>query len=80
MQMSADQASSDPGSLGRETIARRPYQLWEREGWPEGRDVDHWLRAERNLSGDGPENPGGDAVTLADEDSAGSPSVSPAHA
>lgn len=22
------------------------YQIWEEEGYPEGRDVEHWLRAE----------------------------------
>jgi hypothetical protein len=30
-------------------IARRAYELWEREGWPNGRDLDHWLRAEREI-------------------------------
>ena len=28
-------------------IRERAYQLWEQEGRPEGRDLDHWLRAER---------------------------------
>jgi hypothetical protein len=26
-------------------IARRAYSLWEEEGRPEGRDLDHWSRA-----------------------------------
>ena len=27
-------------------IAKRAYVLWELEGQPTGRDVEHWLRAE----------------------------------
>ena len=27
-------------------IAKRAYALWELEGEPTGRDVEHWLRAE----------------------------------
>lgn len=27
-------------------IARRAYDLWEREGKPQGRDFDHWVEAE----------------------------------
>jgi hypothetical protein len=27
-------------------IARRAYAIWEEEGQPRGRDLDHWLRAE----------------------------------
>jgi hypothetical protein len=30
-------------------IRERAYQLWEEEGRPEGRDVDHWLNAEHEL-------------------------------
>jgi hypothetical protein len=26
-------------------IRERAYQIWEREGRPEGRDFDHWTRA-----------------------------------
>lgn len=29
-----------------ETTAARAYQLWEQEGCPHGRDLEHWLRAE----------------------------------
>jgi hypothetical protein len=32
-----------------EAIRMRSYQIWEREGRPEGRDVDHWLRALEEL-------------------------------
>lgn len=30
-------------------IGKRAYQIWEEEGRPEGRDVEHWLRAEAEL-------------------------------
>lgn len=33
----------------RTVIALRAWEIWQREGCPEGRDLDHWLRAEREL-------------------------------
>lgn len=30
-------------------IGTRAYELWEKEGRPNGRDVAHWLEAERML-------------------------------
>jgi hypothetical protein len=30
-------------------IAERAYRIWEGEGRPCGRDLDHWLRAEAEL-------------------------------
>ena len=30
-------------------IRERAYGLWEADGRPEGEDMDHWLRAERDL-------------------------------
>lgn len=35
----------------RPEIERRAYELWEHEGRPEGRDLEHWLAAERQLLG-----------------------------
>jgi hypothetical protein len=32
-------------------IARRAYEIWLNEGAGHGRDLDHWLRAERELAG-----------------------------
>ena len=32
-----------------EQIAMRAYELFEQEGFMHGNDVDHWLRAEREL-------------------------------
>ena len=34
-----------------ERIRRRAYELWEAEGWPQGREQDHWAQAERELMG-----------------------------
>ena len=30
-------------------IAKRAYSLWEIEGRPSGRELDHWLRAEAEM-------------------------------
>ncbi len=32
-----------------DVIRQRSYEIWEREGCPEGRDIEHWLRARREL-------------------------------
>lgn len=32
-----------------ETISERAHAIWESEGRPTGKDVEHWLRAEREL-------------------------------
>lgn len=29
-----------------EQIRRLAYSIWETEGYPEGRDIEHWLKAE----------------------------------
>src|SRR5262249_15384735 len=33
-----------------ETIARRAYEIYIAEGMPDGRDIEHWKRAEQELS------------------------------
>jgi len=33
----------------RARIERRAYELWERDGRPEGRDHAHWQQAEREI-------------------------------
>ena len=33
-----------------ERIRTRAYELWEAEGRPEGREVDHWLQAAQGLA------------------------------
>jgi hypothetical protein len=32
-------------------IRQRAFELWERDGRPEGRDMDYWFRAEAELTG-----------------------------
>jgi hypothetical protein len=32
-----------------ERIKRRAYEIWEREGRPSGRDVEHWREAEAEI-------------------------------
>jgi hypothetical protein len=33
------------------TISARAYSIWEREGRPDGRALNHWLQAEAELIG-----------------------------
>lgn len=43
-------------SSNHQEIAKRAYALWEQEGCPHGRDLEHWDKAERELTmpGGGP--------------------------
>jgi len=43
-------ASSESPDL-RTEIAKRAYEIWLKEGAGHGCDLDHWLRAERELAG-----------------------------
>jgi DUF2934 family protein len=36
----------------RQEIRARAHELWEQDGRPSGRDLEFWLRAERELKGD----------------------------
>jgi hypothetical protein len=36
-------------------IAQRAFEIYEREGRPEGKHVEHWLQAEQELRGQSPE-------------------------
>ena len=45
------------GPIGREEIEQRAREIWESEGRQDGRDLEHWLRAERELRSRG--NPNG---------------------
>jgi hypothetical protein len=33
----------------RQAIRERAYAFWEQEGYAEGKDVEHWLRAEAEI-------------------------------
>lgn len=39
--------SIDPGAPDHDSIAFRAWEIWLSEGCPDGRDVDHWIRAEQ---------------------------------
>jgi hypothetical protein len=46
----ANNATASPESRDlRAEIARRSYEIWLNEGAVHGCDLDHWLRAEREL-------------------------------
>ena len=42
-------------------IRERAHELWEQAGRPEGKAVEHWLQAERELSGDDARDPEAEA-------------------
>ena len=45
-----------------ERIRQRAHEIWESEGRPQGRDADHWSRAEQELKNEmGNEQPAQDA-------------------
>ena len=43
----SNQMSNQPSP---EQIAGAAYLIWEKEGWPHGRDIVHWLQAEEQLN------------------------------
>ena len=44
-----NRSSKTKGSLTREDIQRRAWEIWQSEGCPEGRALEHWLQAEEEL-------------------------------
>jgi hypothetical protein len=38
-----------PIELDRSTIERRAWEIWQSEGCPNGRELEHWLRAEQEI-------------------------------
>ena len=42
-------ASGEGQSLREQAIRERAYAIWEQEGRPDGKDLDHWLRAEAEI-------------------------------
>ena len=45
----AKKTGNTVGTVPREDIARCAYEIWEREGRPEGRHAEHWQQAEMTL-------------------------------
>lgn len=60
-----------PGGDDKQRIRERAYELWEREGRPHGRHVDHWMQAEQEAQGrggaEGAGRRGGDAGLFGEE-------------
>ena len=48
-QPSTDSSTSSTHGISADAISRRAYEIWEREGRPEGCDLRHWLQAEQEL-------------------------------
>ena len=42
-------SSGEGQSTREEAIRERAYAIWEGEGRPDGKDLDHWLRAETEI-------------------------------
>jgi len=57
MSLDQDQSPSKPENPGQSSkwngqereIAVAAYYIWEKEGHPQGSELDHWLRAEHNV-------------------------------
>ncbi len=45
-----------------EKIRSIAYSIWEKEGYPEGRQMEHWLKAETICDTESPEEYSGKAV------------------
>ena len=45
----ASKAAKIEKSIDTETIARRVWEIWQLEGCPEGKDLEHWLQAEKEI-------------------------------
>jgi len=46
-------ASREGQSLREQAIRERAYAMWEEEGRPDGKDLDHWYRAEAEIDSSG---------------------------
>jgi hypothetical protein len=42
----------------RQQISEKAYRLWEMEGQPQGRELEHWVQAETEVGGSGQANEG----------------------
>src|SRR5512133_281155 len=45
-----------PNMITHEEISKKAREIWEREGRPEGRDIEHWLQAETELRQESPQH------------------------
>jgi len=47
---------------GDERVRARAYELWEKDGRPEGREMDYWLKAEEELNATPRQEEGGETA------------------
>jgi hypothetical protein len=71
---STNSFASQNGDISNEEIAARAYQIYTREGMVEGRDMEHWLQAEKELKAERQNQPGNPAAAPA---AVGSSAASP---
>ncbi|CAD5291522.1 conserved hypothetical protein [Bosea sp. 62] len=62
--MSETDAAAEQDIL-RPKIELRAYEIWVHEGCPEGHDLEHWLRAESEIVGEGPSPEATDEAAVA---------------
>ena len=43
-------SATDEPDVPQSAIAERAHQIYEREGYPEGLHLEHWLQAEREIA------------------------------
>jgi hypothetical protein len=55
-QPSTDSSVSSSNGTSTDAVSRRAYEIWEREGRPEGCELRHWLQAEQELGVNRAEN------------------------
>ena len=66
----------------RKAVERRAHELWQAAGYPEGRELEHWLQAEQEIGGlsvAGEEDPGAsiDLAVVRKDETAPKPSGTP---
>src|SRR4051812_23413660 len=55
-QQASTDTSANSANGGTDAVSRRAYELWEKDGRPEGSDLRHWLQAEQELAATPPDN------------------------
>jgi len=60
----------DGNSNREERVRHRAYRIWQQEGRPEGRDIDHWEQAEQEIERE-------DKLAQEDERGSDHPAVGP---
>src|SRR3954470_11267317 len=48
-QQASTDTSANSANGGTDAVSRRAYELWEKDGRPEGCELRHWLQAEQEL-------------------------------